>query len=77
MASASMMTELVKGKAQVEALADVEEVRRMMHGEAPDRDLGDAESLGGVARFPVRIKCALLPWMALKDALGGGDEEGT
>ena len=69
MASASMMTELVKGKRADDALQDVEDVRKMMHGEAPDRDLGDVESLEGVAKFPVRIKCALLPWMALKDVL--------
>ena len=75
MASASMMTELVKGKGAGEALQDVEEVRKMMHGQAPARDLGDVESLEGVAKFPVRIKCALLPWMALKDALVGALEE--
>ena len=74
MASASMMTELVKGKASAEALDDVEEVRKMMHGQAPARDLGDAESLEGVSKFPVRIKCALLPWMALKDALQAKEE---
>ena len=76
MASASMMTELVKGKAMGDALDDVEAVRKMMHGDTPERDLGDAESLEGVAKFPVRVKCALLPWMALKDALGV-DGEGT
>ncbi len=75
MASASMMTELVKGKGCDEALLDVEDVRRMMHGEEPGRDLGDAEALEGVARFPVRIKCALLPWMALKEALSKYGEE--
>jgi len=44
-------------------------MRRLMHGEAPAQDLGDLLALEGVAQFPVRIKCALLSWMALKDAL--------
>ncbi len=75
LASASMMTELVKGKARDEALEDIEQVRRMMHGEEPERDLGDAEALEGVSKFPVRVKCALLPWMALRDALSPNDME--
>jgi nitrogen fixation NifU-like protein len=68
-ASASMLTELVEGRTVQEALSVAETVRRMMHGEPPAQDLGDAMALEGVARFPVRIKCALLPWMALRDAL--------
>ena len=36
---------------------------------ASDRALGDLRALAGVAKFPVRVKCALLPWNALKDAL--------
>jgi nitrogen fixation NifU-like protein len=41
-----------------------------MHGELPeDADLGDVEALQGVSKFPVRVKCALLAWMALRDAL--------
>ncbi|MFC1537445.1 Fe-S cluster assembly sulfur transfer protein SufU [Gemmatimonadota bacterium] len=68
-ASASMMTEAVKGSSIDQALDLIESVRLMMHGEAPVRELGDIETLKGVADFPVRIKCALLAWMALKDAL--------
>ena len=41
----------------------------MMHGSEPGADLGDLMALEGVAKFPVRVKCALLAWMALKDAL--------
>ena len=70
-ASASMMTEAVKGMDRNEALELIETVRLMMHGELPEQDLGDIEALQGLASFPVRIKCALLAWMALKDALGG------
>lgn len=71
-ASASMMTESVKGQTVDQALSTAEAVRRMMHGEKPAEDLGDLVALEGVAKFPVRVKCALLPWMALSDALGPG-----
>jgi nitrogen fixation NifU-like protein len=76
-ASASMMTEAVQGKSVGDALDLTETVRLMMHGESPDEkwtdDLGDLMALEGVAKFPVRVKCALLAWMALKDALGQAD----
>ena len=67
--SASIMTEAVKGLKKNEAMELIEAVRRMMHGEVVGDDLGDIEALQGVAKFPVRVKCALLAWMALKDAL--------
>lgn len=69
--AASMMSENVVGATTDEAGRMIEAFRRMMHGDAApdDIDLGDAEALAGVARFPARVKCALLPWMALKDAL--------
>ena len=68
-ASASMMTEAVKGLNTLQANELVETVRQMMKGKDPVEDIGDIEALEGVAQFPVRIKCALLAWMALKDAL--------
>lgn len=70
-ASASMMSEVVIGRSTEEALGLVEHFRRVMHGdEAADEDrLGDAIALEGVAKFPARVKCALLSWMALKDAI--------
>jgi nitrogen fixation protein NifU and related proteins len=75
-ASASMMTEAVVGKNIKDALGLVETVRMMMHGDTPTEDLGDLMALEGVAKFPVRVKCALLAWVALRDALeqtdGGG-----
>jgi nitrogen fixation NifU-like protein len=78
-ASASMMTEAALGQPVERVLALGEAVRRMMHGEAPDAELeealGDLMALEGVAKFPVRIKCALLPWMALSDALSGDPDE--
>jgi len=70
-ASASAMTEAVLGRDLDDVLALSEEFRLMMHGEAPGRadELRDAMVFEGVARFPVRVKCALLGWMALRDAI--------
>ena len=75
-ASASMMSEVVIGESTAEALALVEHFRRVMHGDdEPDEDrLGDAIALGGVAKYPARVKCALLSWMALKDAINTFEE---
>ncbi|GGI98774.1 iron-sulfur cluster assembly scaffold protein NifU [Alicyclobacillus cellulosilyticus] len=69
MASASMMTEAVKGLPIAEALALSRSFRAMMRGEEPDRDLGDLEALQGVSKFPARIKCATLAWQALEKAV--------
>lgn len=69
--SASLMTEAVRGKPVAEAERMRRAFEQMMteeHAE-PDADLGDAEALHGVAKFPVRIKCALLPWKTLGQAL--------
>jgi nitrogen fixation NifU-like protein len=70
-ASGSMLAELIRGRsiAEVRRVADV--FRRVMHGEEPptEVDLGDLEALTGVRKFPVRIKCALLPWVTLLDAM--------
>jgi nitrogen fixation protein NifU and related proteins len=70
-ASASAMTQAVHGRPLSDALDLVEDFRRMMHGDDPARadDLGDGIAFTGVARFPVRVKCALLGWMALRDAI--------
>jgi nitrogen fixation NifU-like protein len=75
-ASASMMTEAVQGKTVKDALGLTETIRQMMHGEHPNEDLGDLMALEGVAKFPVRVKCALLAWMALKDALTQDGNDG-
>ncbi len=70
-AAASMLTEVAKDKELDEALALVEHFRLVMHGDAePDEDiLGDAVALEGVAKYPVRVKCALLSWLALRDCI--------
>jgi nitrogen fixation NifU-like protein len=64
------MTEQVLGRPLGEALDRAEAFRRMMRGEGePDEELlGDGIAFKGVARYPVRVKCALLGWMAFKDA---------
>ncbi|MBD1373819.1 SUF system NifU family Fe-S cluster assembly protein [Hazenella sp. IB182357] len=73
MASASMMTEAVKGLTVDESLKLVDLFSRMMLGEEVDVDqfpLEDIEALTGVAKFPARIKCATLAWKALEKGLG-------
>jgi nitrogen fixation NifU-like protein len=73
-ASVSMLTQLVRGRTVEEALALARRFTAMMHGDAEaarDRALGDLRALAGVARFPVRVKCALLGWDALGEAVAG------
>ncbi len=70
-ASASAMTQAVTGRELDDVLDLSENFRMMMHGEHPARldDLEDGIAFQGVAKFPVRVKCALLGWMAVKDAI--------
>jgi nitrogen fixation NifU-like protein len=71
-ASASMMTQLVKGKSVGEIGAIRKQFRDLMLGNAAAADdprLGSLRALSGVARFPARVKCALLAWNALESAL--------
>ncbi len=83
-ASASLMTEAVKGRTKDEALAIFERFHPMVTGLRPpeDRsgpqagqgnsdDLGKLEVFSGVSEFPVRVKCATLAWHTLKAALEG------
>jgi nitrogen fixation NifU-like protein len=74
-ASASMMTQSVKGKSQAEAQEIFDAFHRMLT-RAPGADfdaskLGDLEMLAGVAEFPIRVKCATLGWHTLHAALDG------
>ena len=69
MSSASMMTQIVKGKKLDEALELAQIFSKMMLGEEFDDekyDLGDVEALQGVSKFPARIKCATLAWKAME-----------
>lgn len=75
LASASMMTQIVKGKSVDEALQLATIFSEMVQGKDYDTDtfdLGDIEALSGVSKFPARIKCATLAWKALEK---GVDEE--
>ena len=72
-ASASMLTDSLKGKTLEEAEGLAETFRQMMRGRAPSEEelaeLGSLEALQGVRKFPVRIKCALLAWAALEEGI--------
>ena len=71
-AAVSMMTTLLQGRKLDEAEALAGRFTEMMHGDeeaAKDRSLGDLRALQGVSKFPVRIKCALLGFDALQEAL--------
>ena len=74
-ASASMMTELLKGRTVDEAISMVGHFKAMMQGKELSNDqindLKDLAILEGVRRFPIRIKCALLAWSTLQDAIAG------
>lgn len=75
LASASMMTQIVKGKTVEEALQLANIFSEMVQGKDYDTDtfdLGDIEALSGVSKFPARIKCATLAWKALEK---GVDED--
>jgi nitrogen fixation NifU-like protein len=80
-ASASVMTDLVIGKPVSEAMAISQEFLELMQskgGAEPDEDvLEDAVAFAGVSKYPARIKCALLGWMAWKDATGQALDEET
>lgn len=77
--SASMMTEAVAGKPVEEVERLIADFRSMMAGERdPSEDeLGDLVALKGVVRYPIRIKCAVLAWDVLQEALAGGEAAGS
>lgn len=75
LAAASMMSEVLEGKSEAEVQAIAELFKAMMHGEdvALPEEMEDLEALKGVANFPLRVKCALLPWMTLEHGLANQD----
>jgi nitrogen fixation NifU-like protein len=75
MASASMLTDRVKGCTLEEATDLFETMHHLLTGTATTAhaDLGELESLAGVRNYPMRVKCATLSWHALKTALSQGD----
>ncbi len=80
-ASASMMTESIKGKTSEQAEKIFDAFHDMLtagpSGEYDVDALGDLEALAGVSEFPTRVKCATLSWHALKGALNGQEEVST
>lgn len=68
-ASSSMMTEAIKGKTCLEALALSEKFKDMIHGQPPAEELGDLIMLQGISKLHARVKCATLPWVTLEQAL--------
>jgi nitrogen fixation NifU-like protein len=76
-AAASTMTEAVKGKSVIDTMSLFRAYRTMVTGDGeseldPD-DLGKLSAFAGVAAFPMRVKCATLPWHALEAALSDSD----
>lgn len=81
-ASASLMTEAVKGKPLAEVERIFEKFHAMVTGQAAadpslDEDLDSLQALSGVKEFPVRVKCATLAWHTLHEALKGGAKVAT
>ena len=80
-ASASVLTDLVIGKPVDEAMAIHASFLTLMQGKGtvePDEDvLEDGIAFAGVAKFPARVKCALLSWMAWKDATARSLEDSS
>jgi nitrogen fixation NifU-like protein len=73
-ASASVMTELVKGTSEAEARAMFARFHDLLTGEEEDADeLDKMSAFAGVRRFPMRVKCATLCWHTLAAALDEGD----
>lgn len=75
MASASIMAEEIEAMSVGEAMERVQTFRDAMQDKLPSESIeGDLQALMGVKKFPVRIKCALLPWTTLKEALEKGSK---
>lgn len=76
-ASASMMTQALKGKTRAEAARIFESFHKLVTGRAAsngEQDLGKLSVFSGVSEYPVRVKCATLAWHTLRAALEGDQE---
>lgn len=74
-ASASVMTELLKGKTTAEATQLFERFHNLLtHGPVVSAELGKLAVFSGVAEFPARVKCATLAWHTLRAALNQADD---
>jgi len=83
-ASASMMTDIVKGKTIKEVEALFEDFHKMCTGtdadqmlQGPEEDLDKLRVLSGVRQYPMRVKCATLAWHTLNEAVHGGKSAST
>jgi nitrogen fixation NifU-like protein len=80
-AATSVLTDLVVGRTVAESMSTMDAFVELVQGRGqvePDEDvLADAVAFAGVARYPARVKCALLGWMAFKDAVGRADSNGA
>lgn len=79
-ASASLMTEIVRGKSETEAEHLFEMFHRITTGQDEQinlEEIGKLAVLAGVRAYPARVKCATLPWHSLHAALGGAAESVT
>lgn len=84
-AAASVLTDLVIGRSVTESMRTLDAFQEMVQSRGtvePDEDvLGDGVAFAGVAKYPARVKCALLGWMAFKDAVvrvtDGAGSQGT
>ena len=70
-AASSMLAQQLEGKTVVQARQLIETMKALMQGQEPEAsvDLGDLESLAGVRKFPVRVKCAALSWNVVEQGL--------
>ena len=78
-ASASMMTQAVKGKTKEEAEILFSHFHALVTGksdEATRKALGRLEAFEGISRLPTRVKCASMPWHALRSAIRDSTEDG-
>ena len=78
-ASASLMTMKLKGKSRAEVMEMLDAFRDLVTGEESDapKALGDLRVMSGVRKFPQRVKCAMLAWRAVEQALEQGAGEAT
>ncbi|HET6644107.1 MAG TPA: SUF system NifU family Fe-S cluster assembly protein [Fimbriimonadales bacterium] len=76
-ASASMMTEAIKGKTVTDALTLFERFHTLLTESADADDYGKLAVFAGVREFPIRVKCATLAWHTMKAALENSDDEVT
>ncbi len=72
-ASASLMTDALKGRSVERALELSRSFKAMIRGEEPDPELGELAALQGISKLHARVKCATLAWTTLDAALGGSD----